>query len=181
MRKMDTIAAQQYGGAENYKIAQQLFASAGFKSTQKTNLEAAMSSMNAAAGGDTATTPGTTTPNAGATNTTGTTSNSKFPGGKLTQEQLAAIKKDAYVEGDANAKVTILEYSDPECPFCVRQHTDKTIANTIAAIGADKVNHIYKVVEGVNHANTEFKSLAILCAGKLGGTDGYVGMYNKIL
>jgi protein-disulfide isomerase len=72
-----------------------------------------------------------------------------------------------------------VEYSDLECPFCIRHFNDKTIANTVAAFEG-KVNHIFKVVQGVNHPGTEYKSLATLCAAKLKGAEAYTQMYQKI-
>ena len=43
------------------------------------------------------------------------------PPKKLSQDELASIKKDAYIEGNKSAKITLIEYSDLECPFCIRQ------------------------------------------------------------
>lgn len=169
--KMENIAAAQFGGAENYAIAQKLFANDAFKKQQKTQLETALQNM------DTTAAKTTDTKDTATTDTQDPTAS--FPSGKLTSEQLTALKKDAYVEGEANAKVTIVEYSDLECPYCIRHYNDKTIANTVSAFPGS-VNHIFKVVQGVNHPGTEYKSLATLCAGKLGGLQAYVGMYQNI-
>lgn len=122
----------------------------------------------------------TTQPAADDTKPAATDTTAQFPGGKLTPDQLKAIKATAIVEGDEKAKVTIVEYSDPECPFCIRHFNDKTVENAIAAFPGS-VNHIFKVVQGVNHPGTEYKSLAILCAAKLKGKDAFMGMYQKIL
>lgn len=40
------------------------------------------------------------------------------PEGDFTK--IAAVSKDDHIRGDANAKVTMIEYSDFECPFCGR-------------------------------------------------------------
>ncbi len=170
--KMDTIAASQFGGAENYAIAQKLFSSEGFKSQQKTQLESALKSMDGAAATADQDTPAQN-------NNQAQDPTSTFPSGKLTTEQLAALRKDAYVEGDANAKVTIVEYSDLECPYCIRHFNEKTIQTVVSAFPGS-VNHIFKVVQGVNHQGTEYKSLATLCAGKLGGDKSFVSMYQNI-
>ncbi len=171
--KMDTIAAAQFGGAENYAIAQKLFSSEGFKNQQKTQLENAIKSMEwTTAAAD----KNTQTENNNQQNQDPT---STFPSGKLTNEQLASLKKDAYIEGDANAKVTIVEYSDPECPYCIRHFNDKTIQTVVSAFPWS-VNHVFKAVEWVNHQGTEYKSLAILCAGKLGWDKAFVNMYQSI-
>ena len=159
--------AMKVGGADNYALLQTLYNSNGFKSAQQQQIQGAVSQM----AGGTQQQAGTDTTAAGG---------DSFPSGKLTQDQLAKIKKDAYVKGDKDAQVTIVEYSDPECPFCIRHHNDKTI-DTVMNAFPDKVNHIMKVVQGVNHPGTHYKSLAILCAGNMDGVDGYYGMFDQIL
>jgi protein-disulfide isomerase len=165
--KMDSIAAMQFGWAKNYALAQKLFTSDKFAQQQEQQLQSAIDQMNGApAAAPTANTPKPTT--------------ETFPGGKLTADQLVAVKKDVYVEGDRKAKITVIEYSDLECPFCIRQFNDKTVENAVAAFPG-QVNHVFKVVQGVNHPNTEYKSLAVLCAADQKGTEGYVGLYKAIL
>ncbi|MBI4090954.1 MAG: thioredoxin domain-containing protein, partial [Candidatus Komeilibacteria bacterium] len=34
--------------------------------------------------------------------------------------KIAAVSKDDHIRGDVNAEVTLIEYSDFECPFCAR-------------------------------------------------------------
>lgn len=97
----------------------------------------------------------------------------------LTQDEIAAIKKGAYIEGNADALITLVEYSDLECPFCIRQFTDKTISKIHEKFG-DKVNSIFKNFRGVPHENAEIEASATLCAGDLGGTEAYVAYYNAI-
>lgn len=163
-QEIEKSEAIKVGGIENYETLKSLYESEGFKSAQKQQIANALAQMNgqqpaAQEQGDTA---------------------GQFPTGKLTPDQLAAVKKDAYVAGNKDAKVTIVEYSDPECPFCIRHHNDKTISTVMASFEGN-VNHILKVVQGVNHPGTEYKSLAILCAGKLGGEKAYYGLFDAIL
>ena len=97
----------------------------------------------------------------------------------LTQDEIAAIKKDAFIEGNKDAIITLVEYSDLECPFCIRQFTDKTIQKVHDKFG-DKVNSAFKNFRGVPHENAEIEAEASLCAGNLGGTDAYVAYYSAI-
>lgn len=119
---MNSIAAMQFGGEKNYELAQKLFKSDKFAAQQAQQLQSALDQINGAPAAA-APTQGTTTP---------TATNETFPGGKLTADQMTAVKKDAFVEGNAQAKITIIEYSDPECPYCIRQFNDKTIENAVA-------------------------------------------------
>lgn len=170
--KMDRIAAMQFGWSENYVLAQKLFTSDKFKEQQQKQLQWAIDQISWKT--DTVPTEDTSKP-AAPDNSAG-----QFPSGTLTQDQLAAIKKDAVIEWDKNAKITIIEYSDLECPFCIRHFNDKTIANAVAAFpGA--VNHTFKPVQWVNHPGTEYKSLAVLCAAKLKWDDAFIWLYSKIL
>jgi protein-disulfide isomerase len=173
--KMENIASMQFGGSANYDLAQQLFTNPKFTKQQATQLETAIKQMNEST--DTQKTP-EKKPEAAAPAAQDQTAS--FPSGKLTKDQIAAVMKTAVIEGDAKAKFTILEYSDLECPFCIRHHNDKTIANAVAAFPGS-VNHSFKAVQGVNHPGTEYKSLAVLCAKKLKGNEAFIGLYNDIL
>lgn len=97
----------------------------------------------------------------------------------LTQDEIAAIKKTAYIEGNKDAIITLVEYSDLECPFCIRQFTEGTISKTHEKFG-DKVNSIFKNFRGVPHENSETEANATLCAGDLGGAKAYIAYYNAI-
>ena len=90
-----------------------------------------------------------------------------------------AIKKSAYVDGSADARILVLEYSDLECPYCIRQFHDGTISQVKAKYGST-VAHIYRTFRGVPHAGAETKAVAVLCAGKLGDKDAYYGLVNGI-
>ena len=105
---------------------------------------------------------------------------SQFPKATLTADQVANMKKWFAVSGPADAKVTIIEYTDPECPFCVRHTNAKTISDVMKAFDG-KVNHIVKPVQWVNHDNTEYKSLATICAGKIWWDKAYYEMFEKIM
>ena len=155
--------AMKVGGKENYEKLKELYSSDWFATAQKQQIESALSQ-----GGS------------GQPTTPDQTAQEEFPSGTLSADQIAQIKNGAYIMGDEDAKITIVEYSDPECPFCIRHYKDGTIEAVSEAYNGD-VNHIVKAVQGVNHTNTESKSLALLCAGKLGGSEAYYGMYDKIV
>jgi protein-disulfide isomerase len=99
---------------------------------------------------------------------------------KLSQDELASIKKDAYIEGNASAKITLIEYSDLECPFCIRQFKEGTIKKVHEKYG-DTVNSIFKNFRGVPHENAEIEAVAALCAWQVGGTEKYASYYQAIL
>ena len=102
------------------------------------------------------------------------------PPKKLSKEELASIKKDAYIEGNKEAKITLIEYSDLECPFCIRQFKEGTIKKIHEKYG-DTVNSIFKNFRGVPHENAEIEAVATLCAGQVGGTEKYASYYQAIL
>lgn len=97
----------------------------------------------------------------------------------LTQEEISSIKTGAYIEGNKDAKITLVEYSDLECPFCIRQFTEGTIQKVHEKFG-DVVNSTFKNFRGVPHENAEAEANALLCAGEIGGTDAYVAYYSAI-
>lgn len=76
-----------------------------------------------------------------------------------------------HIYGNTDARVSIIEYSDFECPFCKRFHS--TPKQVIEAYGGE-VNWVYR------HFPLEFhnplaqkEAEASECAGELGGNDGF--------
>lgn len=80
------------------------------------------------------------------------------------------VSKEDYVRGDKNAKVTLIEYSDYECPFCARFHpTAKKALDEYKG----KVNWVYRHFPLSFHANAQKEAEAVECAGELGGSDAF--------
>ncbi len=81
------------------------------------------------------------------------------------------LKKDEWVRGSKKASVSIVEFSDLECPFCKRHH------ETMVQLMKDydgKVNWIYRHFPLLSlHPNAEHKAVATECAGSIGGQDGF--------
>lgn len=77
------------------------------------------------------------------------------------------IDSKDYVEGNAKSKVFVVEYSDPECPFCVSLYPSlKQIRNEYK----DKVAFIYRHFPLTQiHPHSFEESKAVACAGTLGG------------
>ena len=98
----------------------------------------------------------------------------------LTKDEIMAIKKTAYIEWNKDALITLVEYSDLECPFCIRQYTEGTIKKVREKFG-DKVNSTFKNFRGVPHENAEIEASASLCAGDIGGTEKYAAYYGAIM
>lgn len=82
-----------------------------------------------------------------------------------------AIDATDYVEGKTNSKVFVVEYSDPECPFCGQ------VSATIKQLRTDyvgKVAFVYRHFPLTQiHKNAFDRSRAMACAGKVGGTEKY--------
>lgn len=77
------------------------------------------------------------------------------------------IDSTDFIDGNAKSKVIIVEYSDPECPFCMQVHpTIKQLRNEYAKKIAFTYRH-FPLTQIHPHALDESK--AIFCAGKIGG------------
>ncbi|MDR2640258.1 MAG: DsbA family protein [Candidatus Peribacteria bacterium] len=63
----------------------------------------------------------------------------------MTKEQYAKIlEQGAYVEGNENAKIAWLEFSDLQCPYCAKLYSDGTPSAVKAKYGDDiniRFNH----------------------------------------
>jgi len=82
-----------------------------------------------------------------------------------------------HLRGSADATITILEYSDLECPFCARVHP--TIQQVLKDYG-DKVNWVFRHYPLSFHANAQKAAEATECAAELGGNDKFWAMVDMI-
>lgn len=88
------------------------------------------------------------------------------------------VGKDDYIFGDKNAQVTIIEYSDLECPYC------KTFHPTVKQVVADskgKVNWVYRHFPLPFHnPGAQKEAEAAECAGSLGGSKKFYEFIDKV-
>lgn len=74
-----------------------------------------------------------------------------------------------YVRGNPDAPITLIEYSDYECPYCQRFHPT---VSTLVSQRTD-VKWIYRQFPLPIHSLAREKSLAALCVGSLAGDDAF--------
>jgi len=86
-------------------------------------------------------------------------------------QKFAAIIKDAHIQWDKNARITILEYSELLCPYCQRQHTSQTLQKVLDKFPKE-VNTAFRHYI-VHEPARKFAEIAE-CAAEQDGTDGFL-------
>jgi protein-disulfide isomerase len=98
---------------------------------------------------------------------------------ELTEEEWkqATEGEFAYGYGDPEAPVTLVEYTDYQCPFCARffEQTYEQLKTTYVDTG--KVRYIMRDLPLPFHANAKDAAIAARCAGKQGK---YLEMHDKL-
>ncbi|MBR9691585.1 thioredoxin domain-containing protein [Candidatus Woesearchaeota archaeon] len=79
---------------------------------------------------------------------------------------MAALVDDDDVEGDADAPVTIVEWSDYECPFCARFYEQTLGQIREEYIDTGKVKLVFRDYPLNFHANAQKAAEAAECAGE---------------
>lgn len=82
-----------------------------------------------------------------------------------------------HIRGNEDATVTIIEYSDLECPFCARVHP--TMKQLLADYG-NKVNWVYRHYPLSFHPTAQKAAEASECAAELGGNDKFWALVDMI-
>ncbi len=119
----------QVGGRENYKLYQKMVNNPKYAENVKQSLEAQEKTLDGGQPADPAA-PQQPTAEPKAT-------------GTLSQDDIAGVLKDTYTQGNKNAPIVWIEYSDLECPFCKRLHDSGAIKNLEAKYG-DKLAFVFK-------------------------------------
>ena len=99
----------------------------------------------------------------------------------LDQETIDKVVSTAALEGNPDADIVVIEYSDMECPFCIRQYSETKLQESLATQYGDKVAFAFKNNRGVNHSGTEPKAVGALCAKKVGGDEAYIKFYQAVM
>ena len=82
-----------------------------------------------------------------------------------------------HIRGNRDAKISLIEYSDLECPFCKRFHP--TMLELLKTYG-DKVKFVYRHFPLTFHANAAKEAEASECVAELGGNDAFWNYVDKI-
>ena len=95
-----------------------------------------------------------------------------------TEIMVDGLSDGDWVRGDKNAKITIVEFSDVDCPFCTRFH------NTMKQVMADydgQVNWVYRHFPLTSlHPEAFKKAEAAECVGEQGGNDKFWAFIDEI-
>lgn len=85
-------------------------------------------------------------------------------------QYLAPVSDDDYIRGNPDARFTLLEYSDFECPFCKRFHdTAKQLLER-----NDDVNWVYRHFPlDFHNPLAQKQAEAAECVGQIAGSDAY--------
>jgi protein-disulfide isomerase len=98
-------------------------------------------------------------------------------------EPIEVPLENAYAIGDPNAPVTIVEYTDFQCPFCAR-HTLQTFAQIEKnMVESGQVRYVFKDLPLTSiHPQAALAAEAARCAGAQDttGQEAYVNMHNAL-
>ena len=87
------------------------------------------------------------------------------------QIKLQPVTEEDWIRGDKNAPVSVIEFSDLECPFCKRFHP--TMKQVIEEYPG-KVKWVYRHFPITSiHPKALKEAEAAECAGELGGNEGF--------
>ena len=95
-------------------------------------------------------------------------------------KNVAPVSNTDHVQGSAQAQVTIIEFSDLECPFCKSFH--QTMRQVMDEYGADgRVRWVYRHFPLVGlHQKASKEAEAAECAAELGGNEAFWKYITKI-
>jgi protein-disulfide isomerase len=138
------------GGAENFTLVQQLYNADDYKTQQTEMIKQVLESS---------------APEAAATDAAATEAN------EIDEDTLEGIRKNGYINGDEDARITILEYSEFLCPFCKRQSDNKVVEQVMEKY-PDDVNRMFKnyIVHG---DAAKIVAEAVECAADQGDEETY--------
>jgi protein-disulfide isomerase len=93
-------------------------------------------------------------------------------------EDIRPVQADEHIRGNKDAKITLIEYSDFECPFCARFHP--TMVQLLEDYG-DDVRWVYRHYPLSFHPNAQKAAEASECVAEQKGNDGFWAYADAII
>lgn len=84
--------------------------------------------------------------------------------------KIKPVSSSDHIRGNANAKLSLVAYTDLECPFCQRFHPT---AQELLKVYGDKIRLIYRHYPLPFHANAQKEAEASECIAQLGSNDSF--------
>lgn len=100
---------------------------------------------------------------------------------KISDDEMKILLQEAAIDGNSNASILLIEYSDMECPFCIKQYHETQLQKNLKPKYGDNIAFVFKNNKWVNHPGTEKKALAALCVKHIGGNSLYVKFVQSIM
>lgn len=114
--------------------------------------------------------------NVATANTGATTNAGQIPG--IDDVIIAPVSADEHIRGAKNPKVTFVEYSDPECPFCKRFHD---VMKQLVTAFPNDVQWVYRNFPLDIHPKAKQEIVALECAAELGGNDMFWKYMDRLM
>lgn len=97
-----------------------------------------------------------------------------------TEIKIKEVQSDDHIRGSKSAKVIIIEYSDPECPYCKIFHSTLMSLFTDKELGG-KIAWVYRhfPLDSL-HKKARYEAQAFECAGEIGGNDSFWRLVDKV-
>ncbi|MFC1797704.1 DsbA family protein [Patescibacteria group bacterium] len=96
----------------------------------------------------------------------------------LDKEKLQAIKDNSYIKGNSDSKITWIEYSDLECPYCAKLHNAGT-SEDLEAKYSDDLNLVFNHFPLGFHANAQPGAEILECLAEQKGSDAFYTLMKK--
>ena len=93
----------------------------------------------------------------------------------LDTEIISEISSNGHIKGNPDAKITWIEYSDMECPFCARLHNAGTIEEVFEKYG-DDINMIFQHFPLDFHSNAKPAAEVLECLGEQKWSDAFYAL-----
>ena len=97
----------------------------------------------------------------------------------LTWEVIKELKESSYIKWNSEALISIIEFSDMECSYCIESHNNGTI-NKVLEKYEKNINYSFKNIPWPKHPNARKIAKAAKCVEKISSWEKYLEFIDLI-